>query len=192
MAGTVCAHTADGILHELVELLHQGAGPEDFAALLAQAEDLPHTDPAKSGLAERIRMGMAVCNRLDLWQQRESGMLAVIESARDLSSRLHLDELLQTFVTEFRRCGGPALNPDRLRRHTLLYAAAMGVAWLLDVPALISARFGASVPGDRTDPRIKDDESVRAPLQMLSNLLSQWEHRRIGELLDAALAEACV
>jgi len=102
----------------------------------------------------------------------------------------HLDQLLQTFVTELRRCGGPALNPDRLRRHTLLYAAVMGVAWLLHVPALISKRFGASVPGDRTDPRIKDDESVRAPLQMLSNLLSQWEHRRIGELLDAALAES--
>ena len=66
----------------------------------------------------------------------------------------------------------------------------MGVAWLLDVPALIRKRFGASVPGDRTDPRIKDDESVRAPLQMLSNLLNLWERHRIGDLLDAALAEA--
>jgi hypothetical protein len=101
----------------------------------------------------------------------------------------HLDELLHVFVTEVRRCGGPALDPDRLRRHTLLYAAAMGVAWLLDVPALIRKRFGASAPGGRTDPRIKDDESVRAPLQMLSNLLNLWERHRIGDLLDAALAE---
>ena len=101
----------------------------------------------------------------------------------------HLDELLHVFVTEVARCGGPALDPNRLRRHTLLYAAAMGVAWLLDVPALIRKRFGASVPGDRTDPRIKDDESVRAPLQMLSNLLNLWERHRIGDLLDAALVE---
>ena len=104
----------------------------------------------------------------------------------------HLDELLHVFVAEVRRCGGPALDPDRLRRHTLLYAAAMGVAWLLDVPALIRKRFGESAPEDRTDPRIKDDESVRAPLQMLSNLLSLWERHHIGALLDAALAEgAC-
>ena len=104
----------------------------------------------------------------------------------------HLDELLHVFVTEVRRSGGPALDPDRLRRHTLLYAAAMGVAWLMDVPALIRKRFGASAPGDRTDPRIKDDESVRAPLQMLSNLLHLWERHRIGDLLDAALVEgAC-
>jgi len=68
----------------------------------------------------------------------------------------------------------------------------MGVAWLLDVPALIRKRFGASVPDSRADPRIKDDESVRAPLQMLSNLLNLWERHRIGDLLDAAIAESLV
>ena len=63
----------------------------------------------------------------------------------------------------------------------------MGVAWLLDVPALIRKRFGSDVPRSRQDPRIKDDESVRAPLQMLSNLLFLWERHRIGGLLDTAL-----
>jgi hypothetical protein len=65
----------------------------------------------------------------------------------------------------------------------------MGVAWLLDVPALIRKRF-ETVPSTRKDPRIRDDESVRAPLQMLSNLLSAWERHRVGDLLDAALAES--
>jgi hypothetical protein len=101
----------------------------------------------------------------------------------------HLDELLHLFVAEVDRYGGPCLDPDRLRRHTLLYAAVMGVAWLLDVPALIHRRFGAAAPSSRADPRIKDDESVRAPLQMLSNLLSLWERHHLGDLLDAALAE---
>src|SRR5262249_33244925 len=101
----------------------------------------------------------------------------------------HLDELLHLFVAEVHRCGGPNLDPDRLGRHTLLYAAVMGVAWLLDVPALIRKRFGADLPGSRGDPRIKDDEGVRAPLQMLSNRLSLWERHRPGDLLDAALAE---
>jgi hypothetical protein len=102
----------------------------------------------------------------------------------------HLDELLQLFVAEIRRCGGPDLDPQRLRRHALLYAAAMGVAWLLDVPALIRARFGDAAPKSRKDSRIRDDESVRAPLQMLSNLLSLWERHRVGDLLDEALAES--
>jgi hypothetical protein len=96
----------------------------------------------------------------------------------------HFDELLQLFVTEVERCGGPRLDPARLRRHTLLYAAAMGVAWLLDVPALIRKRFGADAPSTRIDPRIRDDETVRAPLQMLSNLLNLWERHDVGDELD--------
>lgn len=96
----------------------------------------------------------------------------------------HLDELLRLFVTEVARCGGPELDPERLRRYTLLYAASMGIVWLLDVPALICKRFGSDAPNNRKDPRIRDDESVRAPLQMLCNLLSAWERYRVGELLD--------
>ncbi|OBA62638.1 hypothetical protein A5647_07120 [Mycobacterium sp. 1100029.7] len=95
---------------------------------------------------------------------------------------VHLDELLTLFVAEFERCGGPPLDPARLRRHTLLYAAAMGVAWLIDVPALLHKRFD-SVPSTREDPRIRDNEGVRAPLQMLCNLLSAWDRYRVGELL---------
>jgi hypothetical protein len=101
----------------------------------------------------------------------------------------HFDELLRSFVGEVERFGGPRLDPDRLRRHTLLYASAMGVAWLLDVPALIRARFGAAAPVSSMDPRIRDDESVRAPLQMLSNLLNLWERHCVGDLLEEALAE---
>ncbi|HVE53772.1 MAG TPA: GAF domain-containing protein, partial [Ramlibacter sp.] len=106
MAAVVEADVAERMLCELVDLLHQGASAEEFAALLAQAGALPDDLPAKAGLAERIRMGMAVRNRLDLWQQRESGMLAVIESARDLSSRLNLDELLHAVVSRSRKLLG--------------------------------------------------------------------------------------
>ena len=96
----------------------------------------------------------------------------------------HLDELLQLFCAEVHRYGGPGLDPVRLRRHTLLYAAVMGVAWLLDVPALIHKRFGTRAPTSRKDPRIAGDESVRAPLQMLSNLLNLWQRYELGDLLD--------
>jgi sugar diacid utilization regulator len=106
MASTIDVDVSEAMLCELVELLHQGAPAEDFAALLAQAQSLPDDNPGKGGLAERVRMGMAVRNRLDLWQQRESGMLAVIESARDLSGRLNLDELLQAVVSRSRKLLG--------------------------------------------------------------------------------------
>ena len=128
------------------------------------------------GCVSQMNMGMAIWGAMsgaetDLWNT-------------------HLDQLLGLFVAEVHRCGGPELHPDRLRGHTLLYAAVMGVAWLLDVPALITKRFGSDVPRTRQDPRIKGDESVRAPLQMLSNLLSLWERHRIGELLDTALGDS--
>jgi hypothetical protein len=62
-------------------------------------------------------------------------------------------------------------------------------AWLLDAPALIRSRFGeAARTLSRKDTRIKEDESVRAPLQMLTNALNLWETRHFGDLLDAALA----
>jgi hypothetical protein len=127
------------------------------------------------GCVSQMNMGMAIWGAMS---GAETGMWD-----------RHLDELLHLFVTEVHRYGGPRLDADRLFRHSLLYAAAMGAAWLLDVPALIRRRFGAAVPDSRKDPRIKNDESIRAPLQMLSNLLNLWERHRIGGLLDEALAD---
>jgi hypothetical protein len=57
---------------------------------------------------------------------------------------------------------------------------------------LIRSRFGDSARSlSRTDPLIKGYESVRAPLQMLTNALSLWETRHFGDLLDAMLSRAC-
>jgi hypothetical protein len=126
------------------------------------------------GCVSQMNLGMA------LW--------GAMSGAENRMWEHHLDELLDLFVTEFHSCGAPTLDPDRLRRHMLLYAAVMGVAWLLDVPALLRSRFDA-MPNSRRHPLIRNDESVRAPLQMLSNLLFLWERHRVGDLLDAALAD---
>ena len=97
---------AQQVAWDLIRLLHQGAGAEEFAAQLAEAEALPEHDRAKSGLVELVRMAMALRNRLEVWQQRESGMLAVIDSARDLSSHLDLAELLRAIVSRARNLLG--------------------------------------------------------------------------------------
>jgi hypothetical protein len=99
----------------------------------------------------------------------------------------HLDELLSLFVAEVSRCGGADLSVSELRRQVMLYVGVMTIAWLLDIPALIRKRFGdAAAMMTRKDPGIKNDESVRAPLQMLTNALNLWETQRFGEILDRA------
>lgn len=98
--------TPDPIGEALLKLLHSGAPAEQLAARLAQVEALPAEDPNKAHWMELVRMTLAVHHRLDMQQQRESGMLAVIDSARDLSSRLDLQELLHAVVSRARRLLG--------------------------------------------------------------------------------------
>ncbi|OBF44656.1 hypothetical protein A5787_13455 [Mycobacterium sp. 852002-50816_SCH5313054-b] len=159
---------------DYVALCHWNANI-DNAWFWRGADDVLRCGLLDWGCVGQMNMGMA------LW-----GAMSGAET--ELWNR-HFGELLELFVAEAQGCGGPRLDADRLRRHTLLYAAVMGVAWLLDVPALIGKRFGAAAPQSRTDPRIRNDESVRAPLQMLSNLLNLWERHGVGDLLDVALAE---
>jgi hypothetical protein len=160
---------------DYVALCHWNANI-DNAWFWRDAEHILHCGLMDWGCVSQMNVGMAI------W-----GAMSGAET--DMWNR-HLDELLHLFVAEVHRYGGPNLDPDRLRRHTLLYAAVMGVAWLLDVPALVRKRFGVAAPRNRRDPRIKNDESVHAPLQMPSNLLSLWQRCPLADLLDAALAES--
>ncbi|HEX4235617.1 MAG TPA: GAF domain-containing protein [Caldimonas sp.] len=93
-------------VRDLVAMLHQGASAEEFAHRLADVDALPASYPGKSTLVETVRMAMGVRNRLELQEQRERGLLAVIASAQDLSSRLDLQELLSTIVSRARNLLG--------------------------------------------------------------------------------------
>lgn len=110
--------TSEAILSDLIRFLHQGASADEFFAQLARAESLAEPAHDKSSLVECIRMAMAIRNRLELQQQREHGLLAVIESAQDLSSHLDLLELLRAIVSKARNLLGSHVawisvyNPD--------------------------------------------------------------------------------
>ncbi len=93
-------------VRDLVAMLHRGASAEEFARHLAEVDALPPSYPAKAILVETVRMAMSVRNRLELQEQRERGLLAVIASAQDLSSRLDLEELLSTIVSRARNLLG--------------------------------------------------------------------------------------
>lgn len=95
----------------------------------------------------------------------------------------HLDDVLALFTAQYATMGGPELDVAHLRTRLFQYVAVMGVAWLLDVPALLRARLGDSLQGlTRADPRIADDEAVRAPLQMLTNVLELWQRFDFGAM----------
>lgn len=101
---------AEQIVAELIRLLHQNAPAEEMAKRIAHAEALPDDMPGKSTTIELVRMAMAVRNRLELQQQSEQGMLAVVESAKDLSSRLDLAGLLHAIVSRARNLLGSQLT----------------------------------------------------------------------------------
>jgi hypothetical protein len=97
----------------------------------------------------------------------------------------HLGDLLTHFISEFRACGGPALDADVLLRHVVLYAAVMGITWLLDVPAYVRSQVpNLAASSTRMDPDIEGSESVRCRLQMMTNALNLLERNDFGRLLD--------
>jgi sugar diacid utilization regulator len=110
MGSAIHIDHGEQIAHDLIRLLHQGAPADDFMQHLAAVEALPDTLPDKAARVETVRMAMAVRNRLELQQQRERGMLAVIESAQDLSSRLDLTGLLGAIVSRARNLLGADLG----------------------------------------------------------------------------------
>ncbi|HEY9265219.1 MAG TPA: hypothetical protein VIQ11_11485, partial [Mycobacterium sp.] len=91
-------------------------------------------------------------------------------SAETQMWKTDFESLLDYFVAEFAAAGGPELDPRVLCRHVLTYAAIMGPAWLLDVPAYLLKLLTARV-ADRFDPRIADNEQARSRLLMLTNFL---------------------
>jgi hypothetical protein len=101
----------------------------------------------------------------------------------------HLEQLLLLFVTEFQRSGGPAISVQELKLHLQLYIAIMGLAWLLDVPALLQSHMpDLGDLKDRFDPRLKANETVRVRLQMMSTFLHLWQTHDFGRALDQLIA----
>ncbi|BDX31081.1 hypothetical protein TUM20985_16280 [Mycobacterium antarcticum] len=97
-----------------------------------------------------------------------------------------LDGLLDHFAAEFHACGGGIVDADVLKSSVVLYAAVMGMTWLLDVPAYVRSRTpGLTAASTRMDAGIRDVESVRCRLQMLTNVLNLWQRNDIGRLLTA-------
>ncbi|GIX30184.1 MAG: hypothetical protein KatS3mg124_0656 [Porticoccaceae bacterium] len=121
------------------------------------------------GNASRLHLAMA------LWGCLSAAPLSLWEA--------HLEELLALAAETFHAAGGEAVEPALLRARLCLYAAAMGVAWLLAVPQTLERRLpGLTDPGD---PRLEEDERARSQLAILTSALHLWESADLTALLDA-------
>jgi hypothetical protein len=96
----------------------------------------------------------------------------------------HSGELLALFAAEFTREGGPTLDLAELKLHLQLYIITMGLAWMVDMPALLEAQTpDLASARSRFDPRIRANEAARVRLQMLTTFLHLWQTEDFGAVL---------
>lgn len=101
----------------------------------------------------------------------------------------HCDHLILVFAEEYRRCGGPVLPVPELKFHVQLFVAMLGLAWLIDAPAIIEANLqGLDAIESRFDPGFRSNFLARAQLQLLVVLLNAWQTEDYGAVLDRFLA----
>jgi DNA-binding PucR family transcriptional regulator len=91
---------------EVVRLLHADADKGRFSALLEQARALPGRTAGRAGLIRSIELALTVKDRFELHQQRERGLLAVLESAQDLTAIMDPDLVLRAIVQRARKLVG--------------------------------------------------------------------------------------
>jgi hypothetical protein len=100
----------------------------------------------------------------------------------------HLDELLALFIDELDRHGGPRLDGAKLRLYLDCYVATIGLAMMMDVPALILSRLPeAARASGPLDPVFRRDPVAHGFLHVFTNFLNLWQTRDFGASLDRLL-----
>lgn len=100
----------------------------------------------------------------------------------------HLDELLALFSGELHAHGGPRLDVAELRLHLHLSVAMLGLALMMDVPALVLSRLPEAVSAHGPlDPVLHKSEVARSFLHVFTAFLNLWETHDFGASLDQLL-----
>jgi hypothetical protein len=103
----------------------------------------------------------------------------------------HLDGLLTLFVSELHRHGGPLLDVTQLKLNLSLATAMLGLAMMMDVPALILQRLPEAVDAlNPLDPIMHRNEIARSFLHVFSAFLNLWQTQDFGASLDRMLAQS--
>ena len=97
----------------------------------------------------------------------------------------HLDDLLNLFINEFERSGGPHIDFDVFKRQLIIHVSMMGLEWMLDAPALILQKVpDLAAAKNRLDAIIQNSERGRSQLLILSVFLNLWEKSNMVEVMD--------
>jgi hypothetical protein len=113
--------------------------------------------------------GCLCCASLDIWDR-------------------HLDELLDLFASELQAQGGPRLDVAELKLHLNLSVAMVGLALLMNTPALVLSRLpqAADARGP-LDPVLHKNEVARSFLYVFTAFLNLWQTHDFGASLDQML-----
>jgi hypothetical protein len=100
----------------------------------------------------------------------------------------HLDELLALFAAELQAHGGPRLDVAELELHLDFYVATMGLATLIEAPALVLSRLPEAADAcDPLDPVFFKDDVARGFLHVFTSFLHLWQRHDFGASLDRLL-----
>jgi hypothetical protein len=96
----------------------------------------------------------------------------------------HLDELLELFIAEHARAGGPSLDKAELEQHLDLHVMMSGLSSLMVAPrAILSEVPDPGLAVDRYDPVFTVNETARVQLKVTVSFLNMWSRRDLGRLL---------
>jgi hypothetical protein len=103
----------------------------------------------------------------------------------------HLDKLLAHFAGEYAAHGGPAVDTGELGLHFDLSLAVLGLALMMDTPALVESRYPAirQASGPH-DSQLAQEKVVHGFLHVSTNFLDLWQRRGLGASLERMLARA--
>src|SRR3546814_18691156 len=87
---------------EILRLLSRDAQRQDLISLLDQVRAMPPT-PKRAQQIASLEIGIALKERFEQHQLRERGLLALIETAQDLTAITDLDQVLQAIVQRARK-----------------------------------------------------------------------------------------
>jgi GAF domain-containing protein len=97
---------ADSVPGKILSLLQRNAPADEFAVLLERIKDLSSPDVPRAALAQTVEIGLALRDRLVQQQQRERGLVALIDTARDLAALRDLGHVLQAIARRARQLLG--------------------------------------------------------------------------------------
>lgn len=122
------------------------------------------------GMARQMNVGYS------LWGSLSASGSAFLEG--------HLDALLGHFAAELAVHGGPLLDPERLALHFDLSVAILGLALMMDTPALVEERLPEVAEAEGPlDPLLERDQVVHGFLHVSTNFLNLWRCRDFGASL---------